>query len=236
MVIDGISNILTIFIALAAALAALAGLVVLEGFFRNRLKELFSDTNYFIFFFLVTGYLLYSIGEVSFYLAKVVLGDTSSLGIADVYWTGGAIFILTSFAALTVKLFRRYYDSTKIMIMLITGGALLIFVIYLLFGVTLGKEAHFFSYFYPIASSLIVTFALSVVLFSPQLENFGRALLFFFLASGGILLGDILFTSVAAKGIYGLTGLMADIFYLLGYSLSFIAFVALRMRMRMLAF
>ncbi|MBU0457209.1 MAG: hypothetical protein ABH824_02755 [Nanoarchaeota archaeon] len=233
--IGGLENILTMLIVILATLAALAGIVVLESFFRNKLKELFSDVNYFIFFFLIIGYLLYSIGEVSFYLARFILKEASSIGISDVYWSGGAIFILISFIMLAFILFKHNYNHAKFVTMMIIGGALLGFVLYLLFGVTLGKEAHFFNYFYPIISSLIVTFALSVVLFSSDLEHFGTALLFFFLASCGILLGDIFFTYTITKGVYGLAGLIADVSYLLGYGLSFVAFITLRLRMRTLA-
>lgn len=236
VVIGELQSILALLIVLSAALAAVAGIVVLESFFRNKLKELFSDINYFIFFFLVSGYLLYSIGEISFYLTSVVFGDLSPVGIADIYWSGGAILILVSFAALAVMLFRQYYDSTKFKTMIIIGGALLAFILFLVFGVTLREEAYFFGYFYPIISSLIVTFALSAVLFSSQLENFGKALLYLFLASCGILLGDVLFTFIAAKGVYGFVGVIGDISYLFGYVLSFIAFVTLRQRMHASAF
>lgn len=230
--IDELQNILTILIVTFAVLAALAGIIVLESFFRNKFKELFNDVNYLIFFFLVTGYLLYSIGEISFYLVRIVLEDASPTGIADIYWSGGATFILISFIALTFMLFKHYYSYTKFITMVIFSTVLLGIVLALLFGITLGKEASFFNYFYPIISSLVVTFALSVILFLPYLKQFGPALIFFFLASCGILLGDIFFTYTITKGVYGLIGLIADISYLFGYGLSFIAFVTLRLRMR----
>jgi len=230
MVLDGIQVILTASIVTLAVLAAIAGIVVLESFFRSKLKELFSDISYFIFFFLVCGYILYSIGEVSFYLETVVLKDTSNLGIADVYWTGGASFIMISFLALAVMLFKQHYDSAKLTKMLVIGGGLMAVVVFLLFGVTLGEEAHFFSYFYPLASSLIVAFAISVVLFSSQLGQLSIPLKFFLLASSGILLGDILFTYINTQGIYGTIGMLADIFYLFGYGTSFVAFVLWKIR------
>lgn len=232
MVLIGMESILTLFIVFSAILAALAGIVVLESFFHDKLKELFSDTNYFIFFFLTTGYLLYSIGEISFYLSNVLFGSVSITGIYDVYWSGGAVLILISFLALTIKLFKHYYDYTKLIALLVIGVVLLSVVIYLLWGITLGGAGNFFSYFYPIISALIVIFAFNVVLFFSQLKDFHPALLLFFLASCGILLGDILFTYIITQGIYGFSGLLSDVFYLFGYTLSFIAFVTLRLKMR----
>lgn len=228
VIVDGFQSTLALLIVLLATSAAVAGIVVLEIFFRNKLKELFSDVNYFIFFFLVSGYLLYSVGEVSFYLTSVIFGDESPMGIADVYWSAGALLVLVSFIALAVVLFRQYYDRTKLRIMVVIGGVLLALTLILVFGVTLHDGAYFFGYFYPIVSSLIVAFALCVILFSSQLGNFSTALSFFFLASCGILLGDIFFTFITAKGTYGFAGLITDIFYLLGYGLSFIAFIILR--------
>ncbi|MBU0470518.1 MAG: hypothetical protein KKA62_04980 [Nanoarchaeota archaeon] len=232
--VEGLGSTLTMLIALFATLAAIAGIVVLEGFFRDKLKELFSDSNYFIFFFLVSGYVLYSIGELSYYLTDVIFENQAPVGIADVYWTGGAIFILISFIALTINLFRLHFNSIKLTTMFFIGLALVISVLILLFGVFIDQEATFFSYFYPIASSLIVTFALSTILFSLQLEDFGADLKFFFLASCGILLGDILFSYVTTTGIDGLPGMISDLSYLFGYGLSLVAFIMLRLRMHRL--
>ncbi len=237
MVMEGLRGFLALLLPVFAGFAALAGVVVLEGLFRNKLKELFDDTNYFIFFFLVWGYALYALGEVSFYLTNAIFpGQT---GIEDFYWSAGAILILISFVSLVFTLFRQHPDSRKFTTIALVGSGLLALVLSVLFGVTFrSAEGHFFGYFYPIISSLIVAFALSVVLFSLQLKEFGSALLVFFLASCAILLGDLFFTYAVAQGTYatGLAGLFGDFFYAAGYALSGIAFVVLRLRMQVLAF
>lgn len=236
MVTDAIANVLLAFIAISATLAAIAGLVALQGFFHNKLKELFNDVNYFIFFFLVFGYFLYALGELSFYLSKVAFQDTSLIGIQDVYWSAGGVLILVSFISLAKLLFREQQGSGKLTTLLITGVMIVGFVLAAVFGLIGSQSQYFFGYFYPIISSLIVTASLSVVLFYNQLGGFKEVLLLFFLASSGILLGDIFFHYSTTWGVYGVIGLAADISYLAGYSLSFAAFVTMRMKMKTLAF
>lgn len=236
MVIDGFRGYLDLLIVSSALLAAIAGIITLGAFFRNKLKDLFDDTNYFIFFFLVIGYSLYALGEVSYYLTANVFNDTSSMGIADVYWTGGAILIFVSFLFLAVTLFRRERGSNSLLVNAVFGGAIVVLVCYLVFGIT--SPNYFFGYFYPIVSSMIVAFSLSVIHFFRHLGSFGTVMVFFFLSSVGILLGDIFYTYTVAQGTYttSLLGIISNLCYLLGYFLSFVAFVTLRLRMHSIVF
>ncbi|MBI2145941.1 hypothetical protein HYU22_01210 [Candidatus Woesearchaeota archaeon] len=229
-----IGNVIQGLIALAAALAALAGFVALEGFFRNKLKELFEDKDYFIFFFLVWGYLLYALGEVSYYLTKFVFDDQSLLGIQDVYWSGGAFLTVVSFLALALMLYRQHPHSGKLLPQLLVGGVLIVLVALYLF--VLIQPATTFSYVYPLLSSLIVAFAVSVLLFSQELADFGASLKLFFVSSCFILLGDLFFAYTAGQVDYGAVAMIGDLGYLIGYTFSAIAFVVLRLRMHSLAF
>lgn len=220
--IENLQNTFLTLIAIAAGIAAFAGIFLLESFFRNKLKELFEDTNYLISFFLVAGYFLYALGEVSFYLMRVVFQMESPTGIQDVYWSGGAILILISFLALTMALFRQKREISTLGIMAGLGAVLLILVLLLV------PSGTFFTRFYPIISALIVTFASSAILFRSRLGNWAQPIQLFFLASCAILLGDVFFGSATAAGGYGLMGMAADVFYLLGYSASAVAFITFR--------
>ena len=228
--LDSFESISALIITLSAIFAALAGLVVLEAFFRNKLKLLFDDVNYFIYFSMVSGYFLYALGEISFYLSRQVFKDASPIGIHDIYWTSGAVLILVSFIGLAFTLFKEHGGTAKFGAMLIIGAALLAIVLTIVLG-TKGKQASFFSIFYPIISSLIITVALSTVLFSRQLGQIAKPLLIFFLASCGILLGDILFYfSVSISG-YSSLSLLTNLSYFWGYTLSLAAFVSLKLHL-----
>jgi len=228
MVIDGFQDLLTGLITASAVLAAIMGFIVLERFFHDKLEELFSDSNYFIFFFLVVGYILYSLGEVALYLTSVVMKSASFPGISDVYWVGGALFILVSFFALTIQLVRNAPSLNKLPMLLFFGLVVVSAVIGIIFTTTLGFGQHFLHYFYPLASALIVSFGFSVILFSSQLGTMSSPLTLFFIASTCILIGDIFYTSILTSNAYGIAGLAADLAYLGGYFLSFIAFLTMR--------
>lgn len=229
----GFQEIIPLLVVISAALAAIMGIVVLERFFRDRLKELFSDTHYFIFFFLVIGYLLYAVGEVSFYITEKIFRETSLMGIADVYWSGGALLILASFIALAVSLYQSQQGGeAKIILMpLMAAGLVLLFLVFFTFRM---GESYFFGYFYPIISALIVAFAANVIFYFSYLGTWAVPLRLFFFASCGILIGDLLFTYGTAHQIYAtsLLGKVGDIFYLGGYSLSGGAFLSFWKRLR----
>ncbi len=227
-----LGNFLALPVALLAAVTAIAGVVMLEIFFRNKLKTLFDDVNYFIFFFLVAGYFLYSLGEVSFYLTSQIFQNKAAIGIADVYWTGGALLVFISFATYSFILFRRHFNPSKLLLLVISGGVLLLLVLYII--LTGSGERTFFSYFYPIISSLIVISALGVVSFSKQIEDFSAPLFIFFLASVGILIGDLFFTYETAHGLAS-AFFLDEIFYFLGYGLSALAFITMRFRIHNLS-
>ncbi|MBS3140397.1 hypothetical protein J4479_05330 [Candidatus Woesearchaeota archaeon] len=113
MVLESVENVIFFLVNLSATIAAGTGMVVLQSFFKNKLKDLFNDVNYFIFFFMVSGYILYALGEVSYYLTRQVFKNTSAIGVHDVYWTIGGILILLSFAALAFTLFKEHGGTGK---------------------------------------------------------------------------------------------------------------------------
>jgi len=230
MVLDALSDMMFGLIVIVAALAAGAGIVNLGSFFHNKLKDLFNDVNYFIFFFLVTGYSLYALGEVSYYLTQVIFKNASQIGIQDLYWTAGGLLILISFITMTNILMKEHGNSSMLMKQLLYGGLLTILVSAIVFGIS--GSNYSFGYVYPIISALIVSSALSVIFFSSYLGDFGQVLFLLFLASIGILAGDLLFHYTEALGIYGFLGFLSDIFYLLGYGLSFVAFIIMRLKIK----
>lgn len=230
MVLDAIGDMMLGFIAIVAALAAVAGVVNLGSLFHNKLKDLFNDVNYFIFFFLVTGYSLYALGEVSYYLTLVIFKNASQIGIQDLYWLSGGLLILISFITMTSVLMKEHGSSNLLIKQLMYGGLLTVLVLAIIFGI--GGSNYSFSYIYPIISALIVSSALVVIFLSNYLGDFGQVLFFLFLASTGILAGDLLFHYSNTIGGYGMIGLLSDLFYLAGYGLSLVAFVVMRFRIK----
>lgn len=238
MVLDGFREIIAQAILLFAGIAAIVGIIVLQQLFHNKLKELFDDIKYFVFFFLVIGYWLYALGEISFYLTKFVEGDESLIGIADLYWTFASLLIFISFIGLSYVVMRQSKDQTKKTIHLIVGLALAAIVAFTTFSFLENplQEVSYFNYFYPIISSLIVAASLCVFFFNKEVGTLRSPIMIFFAASSAILIGDILFALGTAQNIYltGSIGVIADLAYSFGYGLSAIAFISMGHHLRTL--
>ena len=227
MVIENFAEVISLLIAICAGIAAIAGIIMLSAFFQNKLKNLFDDVNYFIFFFLVSGYFLYSLGEVAFYLGTWIFGSEARISISDVYWTGGIILLIISFLTLAITLLRRNPDPRKLMALILVGGGLLLLVSLLIFSSSAPPNTSFFIYFYPLSDAIIIGLALSAILFPRQLGAFHTPLLFFFIASSIFLIADTTYSFDAIKGTL-LFNTLGQYFYLFAYALSAIAFITMR--------
>lgn len=212
-------------LAVSAGLSALIGIVVLESFFRNKIQDLFDDSNYFVFFFLVLGYVLYSLGELSYYLGNIVFVNRSAAGIENFYWLVGGVVILVSFCLLSLLQAKKNRQGHKFFILLVIGVVLAV----ISFLIVQSEGNNLFNFFFPIISSLIVAFSLSSIFFSRSLGIVAKPLQLFFLASSLILVGDILFSLPSLIAV-------SDYFYIFGYGLSSVAFIVFRSRVHSLGY
>ncbi|MBI2573155.1 hypothetical protein HYV86_04815 [Candidatus Woesearchaeota archaeon] len=239
MVIENFREIISPLVMVCAATSAISGIIVLQKLFHNRLKELFDDSNYFIFLFMVLGYSLYALGEVSLYLMEKIEHTDASIGMADIYWAAGAILLVVSYISLVHSLLKKNKDSSLPLKFFGLGVGIVGVVSYFLFMIIApsGAEISFFSYFYPFISSIIVSLAMSNLFFSRYIGDFAQPLMFFFIASCAILVGDVLFTLTTAQGTYleGSMGAITDLLYMAGYLLAAGGFWTLRKSMHALA-
>ncbi len=238
MVLEVFRDIISQFVMVFAAISAVTGIIVLQKLFHNRLKELFDDSTYFIFFFMVLGYSLYALGEVSLYLMEKIEQSDASIGMADIYWAMGGIIILISYISLVSALLKKNRDPAILPKFFGVGVLIVGIVAFFLFGVIApNADVPFFNYFYPLISALIVSLAMSNIFFEKYIGDFGRPLMFFFIASCAILIADVLFTLTTAQGTYitGSLGTLTDLLYMVGYGLAAGGFLTLRSSMHMLA-
>lgn len=219
-----------------AFITAVIGIIFLNVLFRNKLKDLFTDRNFFIFFFMIFGYLLSALGELLWFLIFVVFGEVAPAGMPDVYSVAASLFILLSFVLLTITMFKTYGESKKITGLLAAGAVLVVAVI--LYNSVQGifQDAKtgghlFLAFFYPITTSLIVTFSASVLFFWRKMEVFGQSLLLLFIANVAFLLADVLYIDTTLHG-YGVLGILSSMSYIAAYGLSSLAFIALLLKAR----
>lgn len=220
-----VGYVLSALVALAATFSAITGLIVLESFFRNKLKELFDDTNYLIFFFLVSGYFMYGLGEVLYFLTNITLSEPGYFGVHDIYWLGGGTLILLSFVSLSINFAKKNQQMGKLIVILLIGLVLAGVISF----VTI-KGPFSFNNLYPIISSLIVAFAMGAFFFDEHLGSLAFPLKIFFFASLFILSADILFSSGITISTSEISLIISDILYFVGYSLGGAAFLTLRKR------
>lgn len=206
-----------------AFLTVVLGILSLNALFKNKLKELFSDRKFFIFFFLLMGYALFAMGELTWYLTLQVFEETPAAGMPDFYWITGALFMLVSFAALSSSLHKEYGENRKFIPLLVIGSILIISV--LLYASI--ADGTFLGYLYPLLTSLILIFSANLLLYYQRLDSFEIHLLYLFFANLGFLGGDLLFSYWGASS---LLGALANIFYIFAYGLSAFAFLTLLMK------
>lgn len=206
-----------------AFLTVIFGILCLNTLFRNKLKELFSDHKFFMFFFLLMGYALFAMGELTWYLTARVFEKTPSVGMPDFYWITGALFMFVSFAVLSRSLHQQYGQAKKFLPWLVLGSLLVIGVLfYASFA-----ESTFLGYLYPLLTSLILVLSANLVMYSRNLDSFEVHLLYLFFANIGFLIGDLLY------GYWGdstLLGNLSTISYIFAYGLSAFAFLTLLMK------
>ena len=208
---------------LFALLTVVFGVLSINILFRNKIKELFSDHKFFIFFFLLIGYALFAMGELTWYLTLQVFEEVPTAGMPDFYWITGALFMLISFAALSISLHKRYGETRKFVPLLIVASLLIIGVV----SYASVTESSLLGYFYPLSTSLILIFSANLLLYYQKLDSFEIHLLYLFFANIGFLGGDLLFSY---WGDSSTLGLLSNLFYILAYGLSALAFLTLLLR------
>lgn len=228
MVVESLQQNLYLVTVIFATLTALLGMVVINVFFRDRFRELFSDKTYFMFFFMIFGYALFALGELSWYLFFQVTGEEPALSMPDLYWTMGSLFLLAAFVALAVVIGKAQGEARHLFLQLGIGAVLLLFVV--VYNSSLDRSqlqesgGHaFFGYFYTIISVLIVTASLAVPLAYQHAGFFRQELLLLFGSNVGFLLGDLLYVTSAAQGFSETLGVASELIYILAYALSALA-------------
>src|SRR3989344_8431274 len=217
---------LSALISVFAGISAITGVIVLECFFREKLKDLFDDSNYFIFFFLVFGYVLYSLGEVSYFLGNTIFAGRTAAGIEDLYWTAGMVIIFISFFGLLLLQAKKSQQSYKIIYML-SIGAVLALISYLIVD---SSQFNFFNHFYLIMSCVLVSVSSVSVFYSKSLGAVARPLKLFLIASVIFLISQIMF-ELEIINVSTTFEMSFEVLYLFGYVFSTLAFITFKSKL-----
>ena len=232
MVMENFEQLISPAIAFSALIAALAGIILINSLFKDKIKDLFDDANYFFFVFLSAGYTLYALGEISWYLVMKTTDQPDANSISDIYWTTGIIVILAAFLVFAYTMHKRYgelqHRKSWIIIAISVAFATMMFLFYVNQNAT---QSYPFGYFYLMMSSLILIISINIILFRQKIAQLGQGfLLIFFFANVGTFIGDALFLYTTTSGTYGIAGAVSGIAYLGAYALSALAFIVIIIR------
>lgn len=225
----GIQSTLEVIIVVFAFLAVFLGLWVVNALFRNKLKELFSDVQFFIFFFLVFGYSLYALGEVTWFLIFNLFGIYSAGGMPDIYWATGMVLMVVSLLALNRRLYA-HYGTRRSSIPLLLFGAVLLFGVLFYVSVVGGGLLE---YYYAAMSTLLVIASAPLFIFYRNLRDAGAFeanLVYLFFGNMGFLAAEFIYVYTVPREIYGMLGALADTLYALAYFLSALAFITMLLK------
>lgn len=225
----GIQSTLELIIVIFAFLAAFFGLWVINALFRNKLKDLFSDTQFFIFFFLVFGYSLYALGEVTWFLIFNLFEIYSVGSMPDIYWVTGMVLMVVSLLVLNGRLYARYGTGRSSIALLLFGAVLLFGVLFYVSVVGGGL----LEYYYAAMSTLLVVASAPLFIFYRSLRDAGAfeaKLVYLFFGNMCFLATEFIYVYTVPREIYGMLGALADSLYALGYFLSALAFITLLLK------
>ncbi len=230
MVMELIQGFLYFTTVIFALSTAVCGILVLNSLFKDKMQDLFDDQTFFIFFLLVTGYTLFALGELTWYLTFKLFSKVPAASMPDFYWVSGSLVLILAFGLLSALYHRHHRDINKVGFSIGLGIVLVSSVIFYLTTIDLTQLAEsrghvFIGFFYPIASSLLVVFSATILFYLNHIKYFRTSLKLFFFANLGILCGDILYISTTVVGSEGFLGLLYNLVYTLAYLTSTLSFL-----------
>ena len=223
MVLD-VQEILYLVTIIFASITPVLGILLLNALFGNKLKELFSDNKFFIFFFLIFGYSLYALGEVTWFLTYRVFETIPATGMQDAYWVTGMIIMFISLLAFNRTIHLEHGQEHKFSLRLMVGMVLIVLAgLYLL---ALGTEG-FFGYFYVLGGAVLVVSSYPLVLFFKSLPPVEKNLVYLFYSNVCFLLAGILWVYITPREIHVFLEILYLILYCGAYVLTVFAFSTL---------
>src|SRR3989344_2769612 len=180
------------------------------------------------------AYILFAIAEVSWSILSIAAGQEIIIGFPDYFWIAGIIFFLFGYYYFAFYMHKKHGEVLEgSLIMGLTAVITTVLVFYLMLNFIIGYQEGettfeiFLDYFYPATSALILIPSVVVYIFLKRLRKLGTPLLLLALSNLVTFLGDMLYTYYSWNDIYGLAGVLSDIFYVFQYLLAFIAFFIL---------
>ena len=219
---------------IVAALTALLGIIVVNHLLRAKSKKIFDDKVVFVFSLLSFGYICFALAELTWYLLFRVFEQIPAVSMPDFYWVAGSVALFVAFSTFSIHIHRNHGNAKTSLLLLAVGVLILGAVLYYVTGIDVGNTegSIFLSYYYPLASALILIASASVYLFEDKIDAFRGDLLLFLVANIGFLLGDLMYINYSVSGVFGAMGVASELLYIVAYFLCGYSFLWLLLRTR----
>lgn len=230
MALESFQEFLYIITLIFSAATAIVGYRAVHLLWKQKDKLQLSKTTLAVFTFLAVGYILFALGELSWYLIYGFVQKLPLASVPDMYWILGTIALLIGFTLFSLSMYKEHGGVGHGLLSIFIAGAVVAGLLYFVLskGIIKPEEsgfAVFLGFYYPIISALIVLASLNVYLFFEKVHNsLAPSLLLFMIANGAIFIGDLLFTYYSSQEVYGFIGIVSDLFYICAYAFLVVAF------------
>ena len=230
MVLENFQEPLYIITLLLAAVTAIIGYRTVHLLWKHKDKLQLNKTTLAVFTFLAVGYILFGLGELSWYLIYGFVQKLPLASVPDMYWVLGTVALLIGFVLFSLSMYKEHGNIGHGLLLMSIAGAVAAGLLYFVLSKGIIKPgesgfAAFLSFYYPIISSLILLASLNVYLFFEKVHSsMAPSLLLFMLANGTTFFADLLFIYYSSQGEYGLVGITSDLLYVCAYAFLVIAF------------
>ena len=230
MVLENFQEPLYILTLIVAAFTTIVGYRAVHLLWKHKEKLQLSKTTLAVFTLLAVGYILFSLGELSWYLIYGFVQRLPLASVPDMYWILGTVALLIGFVLFALSMYKEHGGVAHGILLMFIAGAVVAGILYFVLSKGIIKPGEsgfsaFLSFYYPIVSALILLASLNVYLFFEKTNNsMAPSLLLFMIANAITFIGDVLFIYYSSQGIYGFIGIASDILYICAYTFLVVAF------------
>jgi hypothetical protein len=220
-------------LAILSAILAARLLIKLKG---REAHESIKQPVVNTFFLIALGYICWAAAEIVWEVLGLI-GMQTNVSIADAFWIPGYLLVIAGFSYFASYMYRAHGESAKGIATMAVIGIISFSIVYFLisqyiFGFQEGESVveRIFDYLYPTMSALILISTTATYSFFRKIERFGKYLLVLAITALLWFVGDMLWVYYTWNEVYGISGVISDSSYVIGYLLSVFAFYALTKR------
>ena len=216
-------------ISVLAIIAAFFALKTLAKIRKQKKEKGLRKALLIVFSLLAIGAVFWAIGECTYSALAFVNGERPTVGIADIFWIAGYLFIIPTFAFFSFFMWKQHKGERNHLI-ISAPPVILSIVSYILITRLIGpSEAPnsliaIVSLSYPVLDMIAAVLALSCCVFFKGVKKVQVPLSLLAASILVVFIADTMYIPIMFFNVYGVWGMIADFLYVPQYLLMIIAF------------